>query len=1286
MNDFNGLSNNTRRVKTPEGFWEFAKNIVLTRGYTSIANEEGNEFIDNVPGIVMGKIETNKETVFLSRDGEFSCIGYIDNEISNNYISVLRTINPYFRINLNCPIEGVYVYNYKKELIIVWCDGIKDDSNTPKILNIKTLPFEVDINKELINPDNITLLDLFPIRKEGIITTEYKSGSIQGDVIYITYTYVLNDNTELIYFPISTIAWTTRGIENIEKRGLKIIINNLDINYKKLRIGIVAKFENAIKAYTTNILEYTGNTIIYSLSGLSNLSLINIEELIIDKQIFNKIKTITKQNDQLLIGNLVTDKIDYSEWQKYFNLFQLVLDIDVNEENETNSTLMPDEVYSFYCEAQLLDGSYTPAFHIPAPKFATGSDWDSPIGSVRLNQLGLNDLDPNIKRYKIENNGRRTPFIWEFGTFYNEETYPFDDKYNSSTITGNNIDDLRGTPIRYHRLPGLDKICEYYLSTIGTKAMAKFKIKLVPYALLPIDIDSKIQSFRLSFVKRKRGESLVESNGLGVKNIEQGYEFEGISWTVLYNNIRFNTRTLIPNTNSTTHRQDYCRRDVLSDYSTFCFFNPEVNKNSPLLNVKIAKANYIKYLNPDNNLHLITDDIRYSIISEYNYYLPNNIAGKTRFTQNGLRIKSYNDSYRKTDNSGIPIIGGKIWQLSKPFVPLSDNFAYHFKFNSFNINTQSYEDVIKSDDDSNCRNIANITLLNIIDNCYTGFNPTDLIIYNKYEKNNNTFKLGGDVFPNNKLKASLITYVVTKDTNKVGCLYLNVEFQGFYSSYNNNILKGSIFTFGENNFLGLHSNSDLNTLNTQDYEIKTTTFSDSSHLNDLSTVIIVDNYKDFINYFPYRINRSSKIASEQLQLRSIRTFLVDDYYEMPTDKGEIVALRGTNNSVYIQQKYSLFLSSIKDKLNTSGSDTYLGTSELFDRFPDEIVYNSNKGYIGCSSQFACIIFKGGYATIDQIQGKLFIVNGNSPQEISMKNTKQWFIDNTDTGLEFFENDKFMNKQRVDNPFTSVGHIISFDEQYNRLLFTKKHYELINKDLLSNPQYSYKDGIYYNNNIPINLYNNPMFIDNSYTISYALEGQGSFVCLHDYLPNIMYYINKGLYSIVNNLNNNAVVYKHNSKVVNPSNFYGVQYKSYVDLIFNQRLDLSKIYQSFMWITEVFNNETGVVEYHNTIDGVYIYTDNQCSGFIDIKNGKYKVIRNTEYKWQLNEFRDLVKDYNLPFIDEKGNFLEDNINYNKVFFNKSNFLSNFIIIRMIINNEENKTVYIHNVNVKSEITKR
>ena len=402
---------------------------------------------------------------------------------------------------------------------------------------------------------------------------------------------------------------------------------------------------------------------------------------------------------------------------------------------------------------------------------------------------------------------------------------------------------------------------------------------------------------------------------------------------------------------------------------------------------------------------------------------------------------------------------------------------------------------------------------------------------------------------------------------------------------------------------------------------------------------------------------------------------------MRNDRGEIVALRGYNRGLYIQQRYSLFKSNIADKLNATAEETYLGSSELFDRIPEEILYNDNIGYIGSNSQFACIIFRDGYATVDEEQGKVFIVN-KGLSEISQQNLKNYFRQALPLGNKYTKKDLLGNTVKVDNPFSSIGYLIGFDEEYNRLILTKKYYTPKNNtiDLTFDGEFYYDE-----KNKKIDFDNESYFINESKTFSFALDSK-SWVCEHDYFPNAYFYNNKGFFLSKSVIGGNTKIYKHNSNKVNPGNFFEKQYQSYVDLIFNGRLDISKQYQALSWVSEAFDIATNTELQFDTIDKVMFYNNHQCSGYIEVSKTDLKTSRNAEGIWQLNEFRDMLISPDKKILNDDGSLITNNISLTKQWFNKGMFFGNFIVVRMLWDNTTKVLKHIHNVNVKSVLSQR
>lgn len=1289
-NEFKGLSKDTKSNKTPTGMWEFARNILLTKGFLSVTNEEGFKYKHSVPGTILGIISSNDEIVYLSLDGDYSCIGYINTNVDDTtYNLVLRTNNKDFRFNINCPIEGIYIYNYKKEMIISFCDGVKKEANVPKLINIHNPQIELDNNGELVYPSQITLLNLFPLTKEGIINISYNTqGILSANLIYITYAYVYNDNTDTPFYPIHKIAYLSTGIKPLEKRSINIELKELDVNFSKLRLGILVKDNNGLFAYKSNIFSYENNYLKTTVNSLTNYTSIAADELIITKTTFDRIQTITKRNNRAIVGHTVKEEL--KDFQKYANLLNLELysidnsDIINNTDIHNYPNFMPDEVYSITCSLQLLDGTYTRAFHIPGRE-ATNDEKDL----ITLNDLQQLGLDPLIteeyKRFHLFNTGDFVDKaginpLMNFGYWENLETYPNTDDYNSTLdyqnlpLTGK---DLRGTPIRYHRFPGLDTMAKYFFEHCAndqdiSEYIPKFGIKLTNFLdVIPDNIKNKIQGYKLSFVKRTRGDSLVETNGALVRSVTMPNEVDGIDYDT--------ETTYISRAPGSKHSFMYDKYNI--EFGKAKIYNIDLYKYKPIIDPTLLKANYafkIKSIGlsaNDPNLvgGLVNDEQRYAIFKDIKYLVENNITAKTRFTETTILIEAHNYK-NEIENTWKPTNTRSTTPLGViPANIIADLYSWDINSNSYILDEQGPFSSLAFG--------LNCTMLNIQKNLYTGFKSSNLVTIGRTTLNNSLklFREGGDTFTNNKLD-------LTIQQNLICNTRVRLNIGGLRSVTNNTRLyteEPPSEAGDTDDTLCPGRTDDLNVLNSLDYTVKVEGEEELSSINDIITSITYDINDEFIDYFPYRINRGLVTPNENLKTEGLRTFLSDDYYEVRNDRGPIIALRATHKKLFIQQQYSLFIAQIKDKLNSSGVETYLGESNLFDRLPDEILYNDNKGYIGSTSQFSCLIFKGGYVTIDQIQGKIFIIN-SKVNEISSYNMRNYFKDNWDIGIKFNETNRFNIKQRIDNPFVSVGHLVSFDDDYNRLIVTKKLFNFKFEDLLGT-QYFF-DGHIYRDRLgnKLDFYNTGLFDNLSITFSFDLK-DNVWVCNHDYFPNAMYYCNTGLYSNISRLGQDSEVYKHNDPNTKGL-YYGNKFESYVDIIFNKRLDLSKLYQNVNWVTEVKDNNTNTILYNETVDKVILYNNYQCSGVLDIKNGKFEIVRTLENKWQLNEFRDIVIDRSSPIITNEGLILENNLNNFKSWFEKSYFISNFIVVRLIIDNIDNKEKYIHNINVKSRISKR
>lgn len=1334
MEDFQGMYRDTIRSKTPPMMWEFARNILLSKNFKGITHEDGFDFKHLIPGQCIGTINTNEDIVYFSVDGAFSCIGYFKTNINPPvYIPVIRSI--YLGFKLNRPIEGIFFYNFNKELIISFCDGIFEDSNLPRLINCTNIGVPLTGGLELVDPTSIDTLNLNISSLIGDINITYEpNGAFEGEIAYITYAYILDDKvTATAFFPIHTVAYPTMGIRREDKRNIIVTLTKLDPLYSNLKIGILVKTATALLAYESTTKSYNGTTYITTLNSLAGYNTISTDSLVIPTTVYTRIKTMTAINSEIVIGNLVSEPT--IAFQKYANLLRLALRFDTREEQHHNHPILcPDEVYSFVISL-LKDGTYTEEFHIPGEVSNPIHNETSLLTSADLALLGIEDLIPpnsSIKKFRIFNTGGfASPFNvqskhWSFpeavlnwGYWENVETYPNNTEYDS-TLDYANLPivggvDLRNTPIRYHRVPGLDNLVKNFPCVLGynsinteelvaRNSIGNFQGAVPAFAVfvtnfdtvVPLSIRSQIQGYKISIVKRTAGNRLVED----INFLKQATTLETT-------NDRIHIFTKLPN----------LRFPYEYSYSQFGFGvlrSTLLAIHKPNINAVLVKANYgikvnllssgsidtksssftgslgrINWFAIDGDVPgftLIPDTQRFAVIKDITYLPGNNLAANTSLVEDLILFKAHNTLALQRPNNDFPHIPTR-WNPLLMNIPLDpdDSDTINMTLKGFQVGTGYLDFYYQYDQGHNPYEVEiSTTFINLIDNVYSGFSPKEFITLGQVTLRNTVDDLYlpnlilrniGDVFTNN-IYNILLTIISFDFELVVSTQYFQHVIKGMISVDNNS----EVYSLNDRN-----NDTPIEIAPTLNYSFIIYNKEVFRSLNDLIVGIAFDINKVTVNYFPYRIHRSLKLANENLSSTNIRTFLSNNYKEMLNDRGEIIALRGSNKTLYIQQKYSLFVATIKDKLTNDNSVTYLGEGDIFDRTPDEVMDASNKGYLGCTSQFASVLYRDGYVVVDQVKGNIYIISSQGIKDISRSGLNTYFNENYNTFDPYFTLDRFGNKQHLDNPFTQIGHNIGFDERYNRLLFTKKFFKFT--EILGGiePTYTF-DGEYYYKTLDdittkLEYTDTDYFEEVSTTFSYSLDGN-SWVCEHDYFPNAYVYTNLGLYTI--HSTPNSSLYKHNS-LLNKGNFYGTIFESFVDLMFNSRPDLSKLYQSISWSTQVtgVNNEN---YYFKTIDAIRVYNDFQATQEIDIPDNTFGISRNLEGIWNFNSFRDVVTNKNLPIISKEGRIQETNININRSWFEKSNFIYTFIVVRMIMKNLENNTISIQNVNVKSRISDR
>lgn len=453
------------------------KNLVITNNFTQAESELGNTFIASVGGVINGIIPTSDSFVVFSIDGIYSQIGIYKDKI---YTPIIRTL--YFNFDINYPISGEYLYNYKKELIVTFTDN----NDTPKTLNLTTLPFELNYSLELYNYRKIILAEQFIPFKEPIIKLTKvidSSGNLKVGAYYISLQYKLNDDSYTNFSDISNaimIVKSGKGEDWIDYHGeptgiitnkaMDLSLYNIDNNFTKFRLGIIFKSENNITAYTSNDITITDDYSI-TVSSLDTYTEIDITNILINSASFKSIGSLCKINKRLYTANLTEfDDINYQKYANNINInwvYNNEVSLDGIKSSYKDELIifdhkgfMPGEIYAFYIRFISTNNRKNSKIFNIAGRDPIASEINASINDEVL------DIYPDAKKFHLENtcsiidepNGIGTMGYWQ-----NEnETYPNTDDFNSSTLT--NGRDLRNKLVKHHKFPTTNYLIHNFLN------------------------------------------------------------------------------------------------------------------------------------------------------------------------------------------------------------------------------------------------------------------------------------------------------------------------------------------------------------------------------------------------------------------------------------------------------------------------------------------------------------------------------------------------------------------------------------------------------------------------------------------------------------------------------------------------------------------------------------------------------------------------------------------------------------------------------------------------------
>tara|TARA_R110002012_G_scaffold311369_1_gene520842 strand:+ start:130 stop:5454 length:5325 start_codon:yes stop_codon:yes gene_type:complete len=427
-----GLFKDTSHIDQPAGTLRFAKNAIVNAAYGAISNEEGNALMASLPdySTVIGAIPVldNQIALFLRVDNPatqldaFCEIGIYTDSV---YETILRLaeenvdpawdpIGKTLNFQESNPIEGTFVEQGDGDQVIYWTD----DLNSPRTLNI-TRQQRSSINRiygvNLLTSNNrayVGILDLFPNAGTVPHVDEVDvnmGGECRSGVYYLALAYTDEDFTRTNFVTVAnpvSIVPATEGIFPIESydgapadtptgKSIKWKITNINTDYKFLTAAVVFDIGKGKQARKLPEFEILGNSemeVVYS--GERGSELFSVEEVTIDKAIYDTAKSITQLDGTLYLGNLeATKDLGYQKYANYIALESVVKEFDpfdpfqLSIENLQHKKskvkwerdqgyrdalnifkfkgYTREEVYAFYIAFVLRDGSMSYAYHIP---------------------------------------------------------------------------------------------------------------------------------------------------------------------------------------------------------------------------------------------------------------------------------------------------------------------------------------------------------------------------------------------------------------------------------------------------------------------------------------------------------------------------------------------------------------------------------------------------------------------------------------------------------------------------------------------------------------------------------------------------------------------------------------------------------------------------------------------------------------------------------------------------------------------------------------------------------
>jgi len=199
--------------------------------------------------------------------------------------------------------------------------------------------------------------------------------------------------------------------------------------------------------------------------------------------------------------------------------------------------------------------------------------------------------------------------------------------------------------------------------------------------------------------------------------------------------------------------------------------------------------------------------------------------------------------------------------------------------------------------------------------------------------------------------------------------------------------------------------------------------------------------------FPHRIKYSEQSFQEELT-DNYRTFKHNNYRDIEGKSGYITNIFTIKNRLFIHTSESLWeLPKTLQERVTDQVVSFIGTGSFFSIPPVELIDESFGNRAGSIHKWATIKTDVGIFFVSENTKKIYQFNGAKLKEISLIGQNNWFKENIEVlfnkQYEIANNNiKYKYDNNPSNKY-GTGYISTVDYTNDRILFTKKDFEIIN---------------------------------------------------------------------------------------------------------------------------------------------------------------------------------------------------------------------------------------------------